>query len=135
MTPDTIHFPLGDPETAWPFDYSGERAVIRERFEFVDGDERVVVLPGFVTDFNSIPRPLWPWFPPTEYPAAGIVHDWLYQHPGGRSRGDCDRIHRRILEIYGCRKSKRSMAYAGLRMGGWLPWRRYRKAEATVTVA
>jgi len=42
------------------------------------GDEWNVVPPGTLTDFASIPRFLWPVFPPTgSYWKAAIVHDWL----------------------------------------------------------
>lgn len=41
----------------------------------------VFVPSGFVTDFASVPRILWPLFPPYgRYGKAAVVHDWLYAH-------------------------------------------------------
>jgi hypothetical protein len=95
-------------------------------FAYIDQKDRIVIPAGFTTDFNSIPRPLWVWFPPWQYPEAGVVHDFLYRYPGPRSRKECDEIHRTILHKLGCRKSKRVAAYLGLRAGGWHPWGAYR---------
>ena len=35
---------------------------------------------GFITNFASIPRPLWPLLPPTgRYGKAAVIHDYCYQ--------------------------------------------------------
>jgi hypothetical protein len=121
------HFPLGGISGEFELAGNGRVLTLTEPFAFVDGDERIDVPAFFSTDFNSVPRPLWVWFPPWECPEAAIVHDWLYRYPEGRSRGDVDRIHRRIMEIKGERKSKRNAVYLGIRSGGWMTWNRYRK--------
>ena len=123
------HFPLGDIHCEFPMAYHGRRIVLLAPFAFRDGDDDIVVPAGFLSDFNSTPRAVWWYFAPQEYPEAGVVHDWLYQHPDGRTRNQCDVIHRRILELTGCRKGKRVLAYLGIRSGGWVPWNKYRKAE------
>jgi hypothetical protein len=120
------HFPL---PLVGEFQDNGRRLKLVSRFVFYDGGERIEIPPNFVTDFNSIPRPLWVWFPPWEFPEAGLVHDFLYRYPSGRSRGRCDSIHGRILELKGCRVTKRSAVRTGLWLGGWRPWNAYRKAE------
>ena len=118
----------------------GARQVLTAPFSYVDGDLRIDVATAFETDFNSTPRLLWPWFAPWEHPEAGVIHDHTYQHPRAYfrhgdpatvplTRAECDKIHRRILEINGCRWGKRQAAYLGLRAGGWSPWRRYREEE------
>jgi len=123
------HFPLGPVHGYFPPEDHGDHIILSRDFAFVDGELRVVVPVGFESDFNSVPRPLWAWFPPWEYPEAAIIHDWLYQHPGDLQRQHVDAIHRRIMEINGCRGSKRQAAYLGIRLGGWRPWGKYRKAE------
>lgn len=120
------HFPL---PLGGRFQDNGRMLLLTEPFKFVDGDEVVEIPYGFLTDFNSVPRPLWTWFPPWQFPEAGVVHDWLYRYPGERSRQRCDEIHRRILHLKGCRKSKRVAAYLGMRAGGWKPWNEYRAQE------
>lgn len=131
---DLTHFPLGDLDGTFPVEYHGRRIILDRPFAFRDAWQTVTVPLGFTSDFNSIPRALWSWFPPFEFPEAGVIHDYLYRTPGIRTRGECDRVHRRILELTGCRTSKRQAAYLGLRAGGWLTWRRYRKAEQAETV-
>lgn len=126
MTP-LPYFPL---PLRGEFQDFGERLTLTEPFVFVDDTERIEVPAGFCTDFNSVPRPLWVWFPPWQFPEAAVIHDYLYRNPGGRNRDQCDVIHRRILHVSRCRKSKRLVAYLGLRSGGWVAWNRYRALEA-----
>lgn len=117
------HFPL---PLRIEFLDNGNRARLLFPFEFVDGEDIIHVPASFETDFNSTPRIVWWWFPKTEFPHAGTVHDWLYRHPGGRTRDEVDRIHRRILLLSGCRPSKAAAAYYGLRVGSGRTWERYR---------
>ena len=96
----------------------------------VGGKHRVIIVPkGFVTDFASSPPRLWGLFPPiglgiTE---ASIVHDYLYNHPGGYTRAECDEIFYQIMLALGTRKSRARIGYWGVRLGGWVAWRNYRQ--------
>lgn len=119
------------------FSDDGRRFTLDLPFVYVDAEKdiRVEIPAGFETDFNSVPRVLWGYFPPWQYLEAGLVHDWLYKAPDAfksaslkppLTRQQCDDIHRRILDLKGCRWSKRQTAYAALRMGGWKPWNEYR---------
>lgn len=107
---------------------SGRTAVLLEPFTFVDWVDardprmRIEVPAGFETDFNSVPRGLWNFFPPWEYPEAGVVHDYMYRHPAVDDRRAADRVHRRILEVLGCPWWKRWAAYLALRVFGKGPW-------------
>lgn len=106
-----------------------------------DSDEVIVVPSGFLTDFASIPRGLWNLLPPTGlYGKAAVLHDWLYQHrtvtviarpPRVRlvDRGEADHVLKEAMEVLGVGRMTRWTIYAGIRAGGWLTWRRYRKAE------
>jgi hypothetical protein len=135
----SAHFPLGEVEGRFPFTDNGRSLILSHDFRYVDvldGTPIDVLIPkGFTTDFNSTPRPMWVWFPPWECPEAGVIHDGLYRNPGTFSRGDIDRIHRRLMEIKGERKSKRTAAWWGIRLGGWVPWHKYREAEQVKGVA
>jgi hypothetical protein len=113
---------------------NGRRMELLAPLEYTDDDRTVVVLTGFVTDFNSIPRGLWNIFPPWQFPQAGVVHDFLYQ-TGGVSRSEADAVHQRILKELGCPWIKRRAAHLALRACGWAVWRRYRKAEAEKAAA
>jgi hypothetical protein len=123
------HFPLGPINGAFDLTANGRVLTLDEPFAFEDGDFRIEVPAFFSTDFNSVPRALWVWFPPWECPEAALVHDWCYRVPDGRSRGDVDKIHRRIMEIKGERTSKRNAVYLGIRAGGWKTWNKYRNEQ------
>lgn len=127
------YFPLGEVDGRFPLKENGRSFVLSRDFAYVDaidGEPVNITIPaGFRTDFNSTPRMVWAWFPPQEAPEAGVVHDAMYRDPRGRSRQQVDRIHRRIMELKGERKSKRVAAWLGIRMGGWVPWGKYRAAE------
>lgn len=124
----TDHFPLG--YVTGQFKDAGRHLTLTESFLYVDeGGVFIEAVWGFETDFNSTPRCIWSIFPPWEFPAAGVIHDWLYRHPGTRSRADCDAIHRRLMEIDGASRFLRVSAYLALRVAGWKPWGDYRRAE------
>lgn len=120
-------FPLG-PLAGELYD-NGRKLVLLRPFAFVDGAERVDVPALATSDFNSTPRIVWSVFPPWRYPEAGVVHDWLYRHPGDRTREACDRIHRRVLEVTGASWVLRQTAYRALRWFGGRAWNGYRRAQ------
>lgn len=136
LAPGVFPYPL---RGEWDLSASDVRFTLTDPFVYDDAEKavKVYVPSGTVTDFSSVPRVLWSWFAPTEFPAAGVVHDQMYRHPHAFSRGtripltrgQCDDIYRRILHLSGCRKSKRLAAWSGLRIGGWAAWNKYRKAE------
>lgn len=105
----------------------------------VDGPEYVQVPTGFLTDFTSIPRGLWNLLPPTgRYGKAAVVHDFLYQDRVIRSgtlvfrlcdRGEADKIFLEAMGVLGVGWLTRHTIYAGVRLGGWLPWNRYRRSD------
>lgn len=117
-----------------------------------DGKEMVIVPAGFLTDFASIPRALWPVIgsPTGLYGKGAVLHDFLYRvrvvismgevtfHEGGLhseiktrlvNRGEADGIFREAMEVLGVGWFKRQTIYWGLRAGGWAAWRSARKAE------
>ncbi len=110
---------------------NGRKLLLTEDFTYRDEEENqlIEVPQGFLSDFNSVPRGLWNIFPPWQYPEAGIVHDWLYHYPEGRDRGQCDRVHRRILHILGCPNVVRWAAYSALRLGASASWGRHRARD------
>jgi len=100
-------------------------------------DEVICVPTGFITDFQSIPPLLWSIFghPIDDYAQSGAGHDWLYKHPDDglnrrRTRKECDLIFLEMNEVLGCPMLKRKLKYIGVRMFGWLGWRKYRKLNS-----
>lgn len=95
---------------------------------------------GFVTDFASIPRPLWWLWPPSQGPylVAALVHDCLYKtgyvtYADGTTRaitrGEADRVMLDVMKACGTPLWTRRGIYRGVRVGGWVAWRKHRKAD------
>lgn len=99
----------------------------------------VITVPeGFVYDFASIPRPLYWLYPPcgdgrNSYGIAATIHDVLYYFGkvNGRtiSRLYADRMFLEVMRYIGVRRTVAGIMYAAVRVGGWSPWRNYRKRE------
>jgi hypothetical protein len=86
-----------------------------------------VVPAGFVTDFASVPRGLWNFFPPTgPYARAAVYHDFLYQM-GTISRADADREFVDGMRALGVFPITRMAMWAALRMFGGAAWKQYAK--------
>lgn len=102
--------------------------------------EYVTIPTGFVTDFASIPRPLkvlWP-SPGGPWDLPAVVHDYLYKYAlvrciNGRTRTitreQADHELNAGMELQHTRFTARRCIYRGVRLGGWVAWNRYRRAE------
>ena len=96
-------------------------------YELPDGQGSIVVPAGFLTDFASIPRPLWslvgdpggPWAP------AAVVHDYLYR-TGLMPRAEADAIFYEAMAAEGIRTTKRWLMWLAVRVGGWAAYRKAR---------
>lgn len=85
---------------------------------------------GFVTDFASIPRPLWPIYPKTgRYQLAAVVHDFLYWEQT-TSRKDADQIFLEGMEESGVSKKDRLIIYHAVRQGGEGAWKKNAEQRA-----
>jgi hypothetical protein len=87
----------------------------------VPGVLAVWVPPGFVCDLSSMPRLTWIVAPKTDYPEAGVLHDWLYQ--GHAPRKAADMVYREALMLLGMSKVKAQGRYVALRMFGWAAYK------------
>lgn len=105
----------------------GRRRLLRALVVEVDG-ERIRIPAGAETDFSTIPafgRVLVRW---SKVDVAGVVHDWLYQ-TGGTTRARADAVWR-LVALAGEHRANAFQAWtgwAGLRLGGWYVWDRYRQ--------
>jgi len=98
-----------------------------------DGIGTATARAGFDFDWASVPRLFWRIFPPAgvrgnPWGIAALFHDWLYVHQAVEgvpiSREVADRLLREIMVYVGCAKWRAAIFYRGVRLGGWLPWRR-----------
>lgn len=85
----------------------------------------VVEVPsGYRTDFASVPRILWPIFPPVGiYSRAAIVHDYLYTNDAGCSRFLADALFRELMAELGTPWWRRVVMYYAVRFFGGSAWR------------
>ena len=83
----------------------------------------VIYVPvGFVTDFASIPRFLWPLISPIdEHGKAAVVHDYLYTIRYDE-KSVCDKIYLEALIVLKVPKWKRLLLYYGVKYFGWYRW-------------
>lgn len=88
-----------------------------------EGSGDTVVVPyGMVTDFASIPRPIW-WFaaPWGTHGHAAVVHDAGY-YIQDRTRLEYDRIFLEAMVVLGVGTMKRTLMYLAVRWFGWWAW-------------
>jgi len=92
-------------------------------------DGKVFTIPcGFVTDGASIPQVLHSILGHprnNDMGQAACLHDYLYRY-GVVSRKKADQYLCEGMEALGASWAKRKAVYAGLRIGGYFAWRRYR---------
>lgn len=95
----------------------------------LDSDEIIKVPKGFVTDFASVPRIIWPIISPVDTHAkAAVVHDYCYS-TALYSRKRSDQIFLEALTVLKVSYLKRMIMYRSVRMIGWYPWRNHRKQK------
>jgi hypothetical protein len=84
-----------------------------------EGNKDTFMIPaGFITDFASVPRLLWSFFPPTGlYTKAAVLHDFLYIVQL-ISRKDADGIFKRVMKEAGVGRIKRYLMWKAVRIGG-----------------
>jgi hypothetical protein len=85
--------------------------------------EKIIVPKGFVTDFASIPQPLWSFglSPHGQYSRAAVIHDYLYWAQG------CTRIQSDRLLLIAMKESAvkafdEFVIFQGVRKGGAGAW-------------
>lgn len=122
-----------------------QRKLLVQQLVYRDRRGRIWIVPAFFeSDGASVPRILWPIYPPfgEAYEPATWLHDYLYAHAelldvDGRPirRGEADALMYEA-SVDGCQFRDRGarMMHVGVRSGGWLPWRRYRKKAAAAAV-
>lgn len=81
-------------------------------------DGRVVCIKaGFQTNLGSVPRLLWRIWPPSSFPAAYVLHDWLCGNPQVMTREEADKELVIWLGLEGAGWFDKAGHYAGVRLG------------------
>lgn len=106
---------------------------------------RIYVPKGFEYDGASVPRLAWTLSgltPDGLIRAAALIHDWIYEHKGKLPKGSwqvkdgkwrdvgtvwkrkhADKIFKTIMLESGVSRYRANVAYAAVRLGGWIAWR------------
>lgn len=116
---------------------------LRDPIRVTQQNTVVTVPAGWVTDLTSIP---W-WLPfrrrEGTHTLASIVHDYLYakgevvsldtigHHHQTLSiyRVFADQFYRDVMVELGVGRYRRNLIYRGVRLGGWVPWNKYRRMQ------
>lgn len=119
---EQIDFRAGRPvwKTLAPLRYVSERL-----------GTTVTVPAEFQTDLASVPRLMLTWVVAGgRAPRPAVVHDYLYAHPDWTDRAAADDVLREAMAadpMSGTNSITRALMFAGVRAGGWWPWRKYEK--------
>jgi len=103
-----------------------------KRAWIVEIDGRAFTVPAnFEFDGDSVPR--LPFVYLLTKGRSGLkapcLHDWLYfKQPV--TRRQADKIYLIMMRHYGVRWVWRSLHYIGVRIGGWIGWRRHARRKA-----
>lgn len=106
---------------------TGDRWILKRAFKFYYADangnplEEVIVPEGFVTDFASTPKLLYPIFPPIGiYNKAAMVHDFLYSKEGSMTveRKKADLFFLQAMDVLKVPAWKRRLMYFAVRLFG-----------------
>lgn len=111
----------------------GQNWVIKKDFGYAVGSEdskEVVDVPiGFVTDFASVPRPLWWLFPKWgKYGNAAVIHDYLYWDQRYNKK-KADLIFREAMGVLGVNKFTSYILYRSVFWFGCFAWKSNRKRK------
>jgi hypothetical protein len=104
-----------------------------ESVEYSIGHSGVIIIvpKGFVTDFASIPQPLWSFglSPHGRFSKAAIVHDYLYWKQDC-TREQADKLLLIAMKESGVSSSQQTEIYLGVRAGGESAWESNRRDRA-----
>jgi len=107
----------------------GGKRQLLEDLEYETDSGYVIVVPeGFVTDYFSVPRPLWAFFPRDgKGKKASALHDFLYGRRGAiptkhYSRKRCDRAFLEAMKAESVSWWRRQVMYRAVRDWGWIAW-------------
>jgi hypothetical protein len=118
---------FGDELTLTPT-ANGKQWKLHHAFSYETHAGILIEVPaGFLTDLASVPRFLWPIYPPFgSYTRAAVLHDWLYAEHRGRhntyTRAAADTILWEAMVDCGTPWHVRWVVWSGVRLGGWSAW-------------
>lgn len=102
-----------------------QRCVTLTPYYTMLGMQLIRVLPGFKTDFASIPKLFWNILPKDSryIREASVVHDWLYTYTTIYTRQEADTILREAMIELGASKLLAYIVYWSVRLFGGSHWK------------
>lgn len=102
-----------------------QRCVTLTPYYAMLGMQLIRVLPGFKTDFASIPKLFWNILPKDSryIREASVVHDWLYTYTTIYTRQEADTILREAMIELGASKLLAYIVYWSVRLFGGSHWK------------
>jgi hypothetical protein len=102
------------------------RLVDEFRYDSKVAGARLLILPGYVTDFASVPRvPVVYWLTGNTAHAAAVVHDYLYT-TGLFSKAISDQVFLEVMTLTGVPRWRAWAMYLGVKYFGQSTWNTYR---------
>jgi hypothetical protein len=142
FTEDMIVSATSDPNRrkSWmPPGFLPQNWVVEKELPYAVGSlehptEMIIVPKGFVFNGHSVPLGLRWLFPRAHsiYLQAAALHDYLYHDrhwPGTRRKADAiyfEALH----EVLGVNRFWAKTMWLGVRVGGWIPWRKARRYKS-----
>lgn len=117
------------PPTMRPFADSHDWVLVEDMtYQIGQSGHRIIVPKGFVTDFASIPQPLWSFglSPYGRYSKAAVIHDYLYWAQGC-TKEQADNILVIAMKESGVGGGTATTIYEGVHLGGASSWESNRK--------
>ncbi len=112
------------PPTVRPFADSHDWVLVESlTYQIGNSGLSITVPKGFVTDFASIPKPLWSLglSPYGRYSKAAIIHDYLYWAQGC-TKEQADNILMIAMKESGVSRFRAGTIYEGVHVGGRSSW-------------
>lgn len=144
---DVLSYPPGDLQITFPpqaplaRSLGGGRWQLAEDWRFQINQKPYLAPHGFVTDLYSVPWPLTLLIPRDERDnRPSTIHDAAYATVGfrksavdvGLTRAQCDLLILITALQCGLGLRRALSIYLGVRLGGWIPWRKLYKAGHSI---
>lgn len=106
-------------------------AILLKEYRFTHNYKKYKIPAGFVSDGASIPRIFWRLLDPpitARTFTAQLKHDFAYQ-TAYCTKKEADTLFLKDMLNAGYPRWKAYCDYVGVRVFGWIPWRRWRKQK------
>ena len=106
--------------------------ILLKEYSFSYKDEKQTIPAGFISDGASIPRIFWRLLDPpltARTFIAALKHDFAYQ-TAYCTKKEADMLFLKDMLNAGYPRWKTYCDYTGVRLFGWIPWKRWRGKNA-----